>query len=276
MSNTLSRKQIKQMRRLSNARFPMLGVVVVAALFVVRVPIIQSWETHADARNFQQLKAVSINRPTLSEVEAPEGEEVATADEQPVSQPDESLTQTEDSDQSVFSTNKWFDLLTQFQPREQNDGFPQNDTSQVPPTQPPVESLVESPPVEAPLIESPSVEAPPVETSTSDDNESEDPETSHVSQTEPATDPDPAYADEIDDRVLRLHNPEGNGGVVYFVVDEKTYSIEVGRTLELSGKDEWRLMFHRGGKFGNSRATLKPGSYAFAVTKQGWRLRVGD
>ena len=248
MSNTLSRKQIQQMRRLSNARFPMLGVVVVAALFVVRVPIIQSWESHADARNLQQLKNTKVSH----DLDTPEADQVAASDVQTDSDSEDveanalaAMEKVEQANEKQFSTNNWFDLLSQFQPPEQNGDFPQNDEAQ-----------------------DPSTADTPVDL--------DDLDLRHVSQLEP-DDSEPSDPDtETDERVLRLHNPAENGGIVYFVVDEKTYSIKAGKTLELSGKDQWTVRFHRGGDFGNSRNTLKPGSYSFAVSRKGWKLETND
>ena len=244
MSNTLSRKQIQQMRRLSNARFPMLGVVAVAALFVVRVPIIQSWESHADARNVQQLKKVNqAKTPDDLDTAAPQ----LVADATAAVEPEAPLTDSEDKSEPVFSTDKWFDLLTQFQPDEQNNGFPQNYATE-----------------------------DPSATDDLQDEEVDDLDLRHVSQLgPPASDPEPAETP-TDDRVLRLHNPAVNHGIVYFVVDETTYSIDVGQTLELAGNDQWVVMFHRGGDFGNSRNVLKPGSYTFLVSKNGWHLEASN
>ena len=99
MSNTLSRKQIQQMRRLSNARFPMLGVVIVAALFVVRVPIIQSWETRADARNLQRLRLAS---KTTTPDDTETTNQVATAaDAASEAEPDATQVDVEDNGEPV-------------------------------------------------------------------------------------------------------------------------------------------------------------------------------
>ena len=95
-----------------------------------------------------------------------------------------------------------FDLLTQFRPREQSDGFPHNDATQDP-------SATDGIQVEG----------------------VDDLDLRHVSQVGPATDDTETSDSEPDDRVLRLHNPAENGGIVYFVVDQKTYSIDVGQTL---------------------------------------------
>ena len=257
MSNTLSRKQIQQMRRLTNARFPMLGVVVVAALFVVRVPVIQSWEAHADATKLR--RPTMVAQKETNEPEEPQvDQEVAVADAQTESQEDVTATDVEPNTPSL-STKRWFDLLTQFQPTQPNDSTPQDDDSQ---------------------SESADSTVNDDETPTDDLN---DLDLRHVSQLEPTTDDNDVdsseevvQVEEEDDRVLKLHNPAGNGGIVNFVVDDQTYSIAVGETVEFTGKDQWLLKFHRGGEFGNSRVMLKPGSYSFAVTKGGWRLAAGD
>lgn len=242
MSKTLSRKQIQKMRRLSNARFPMLGVVVVATMFVVRVPILQSWASHGDVGKVQQIKQVSPTVP--DEQESTKVDQVVFADEQPDAGQEIAAMDVDTSEE--YDAKNWSDLLTQFEPIEPNRGIPQIDASHdrtggLTPRPDQVDHL-------------------------------DDPDLRHVSQLGPQTMSNSPSKD-MDPRVLTLHNPLENGGIVYFVVDEDTYSIDAGQTLALSGKDEWLMMFHRGGNFGNSRRTLKPGSYSFSVSKKGWSLK---
>ncbi len=253
MSNTLSRKQIQQMRRLSNAKFPMLGLVLVAAVFVIRVPIIKTLASQAQARGVQQI--AKVDPPSTEDSEPAETQQVAV-DESPQvdSEPEATVTETEQQDQQDTTENNWFELFTQFQPRESNDGFPQEDAQS------------DTGAEDTALVDT----APP-----SNDSEPanlDDFDLKHVSQLGPESEDSQPSTSSTGKPALKLHNPSENGGIVYFVVDEKTHSINAGQTLELTGQDQWLIRFHRGGNFGNSRSLLKPGSYSFSVTKKGWEL----
>jgi hypothetical protein len=242
------------MRQLSHAKFPMLAVVAVAAMFVIRVPVTQTWQGRADATSVQQ-PAKKVAQPSTSE--SPDLDQVAVADPQPDSEAQPAQTDLDANDQQQLADTNWFDLLTQFQPRDRNDGFPENDASQ--------DSTADTIQNDGSpgLVE-----------------DLDDLDLRFVIQLGPDDDdpqliPSDDDEEEEDDRVLRLYNPAKNGGVVYFVIDQDTYSIDAGQTLELTGKDQWVVMFHRGGNFGNSRSTLKPGSYSFSVNKEGWSLGGG-
>jgi hypothetical protein len=97
-------------------------------------------------------------------------------------------------------------------------------------------------------------------------------------ETEDATAPVPIIrrgaqlSDTAQPQGLIIHNPTSSPFSVGFLADGKTYRLDPGQHVKLAGKNSWLVVFHRGGKFGNSRKTLSAGNYSFAVTAKGWTL----
>jgi hypothetical protein len=75
--------------------------------------------------------------------------------------------------------------------------------------------------------------------------------------------------------LFRLANPGDTGGVVYYSVDGKSFSLSPGEYHEISQAAECLVEFHRGGDFGYAKLQLKAGDYLFVVGARGWDLTLG-
>jgi hypothetical protein len=71
---------------------------------------------------------------------------------------------------------------------------------------------------------------------------------------------------------LVLINPPASGGVVYYVVDDKVFSLLPGEYQELPGETPRRLVFHKGDDFDDFDRLVGPGACSFAVGSNGWQL----
>ena len=71
-------------------------------------------------------------------------------------------------------------------------------------------------------------------------------------------------------------NPDFNEGEVRFLLDNEVRSLASGESLELTGREDCVIVFHRGGDFGTFRQTLQPGVYEFQVTDHGWTVQQVD
>lgn len=70
-----------------------------------------------------------------------------------------------------------------------------------------------------------------------------------------------------------LRNPAENAGSVAFrVQDQVDADLGPGTTRTWSDRTSLTVEFDRGGEFGTTRKTLRPGAYEFVVTEQGWDL----
>ena len=71
---------------------------------------------------------------------------------------------------------------------------------------------------------------------------------------------------------LILMNPSTTGGEVRFAVDGEVHRLEAGEFLELPGRRERQIEFHRGDDFGYAKHQLDAGALAFGVGEAGWTL----
>ncbi len=67
-----------------------------------------------------------------------------------------------------------------------------------------------------------------------------------------------------------LINPRQNGGPISYTLNAIRYTMQPGYEQKLPAGRSWTIEFDRGGSFGTARYSLRPGTYAFAVTDRGW------
>lgn len=73
---------------------------------------------------------------------------------------------------------------------------------------------------------------------------------------------------------VTIRNPQGSGGNVAFVVDERTeMELAPGESAPLKDKAGYTVTFDRGGDFGTTHRVLGEGTYEFVATEKGWELR---
>ena len=73
---------------------------------------------------------------------------------------------------------------------------------------------------------------------------------------------------------VTIRNPQGSGGKVAFVVDERTETdLAPGESAPLKDKASYAVTFDRGGDFGTTHRVLGEGMYEFVATEKGWELR---
>ena len=72
--------------------------------------------------------------------------------------------------------------------------------------------------------------------------------------------------------VLLIENPGSNDLDVHFLVNGGEASLAPGESQVFPGIGPWRLVFHRGGEFGNERRELTAGAYRFRVGPDGWSV----
>jgi len=71
---------------------------------------------------------------------------------------------------------------------------------------------------------------------------------------------------------IKIMSPEDAGAPIAYSVNEFEYTIEPGESQTLINDREWVIEFDRGGDFGTARYTLYPGTYEFALAKNGWEV----
>jgi hypothetical protein len=71
---------------------------------------------------------------------------------------------------------------------------------------------------------------------------------------------------------LVIINPPGTGGVVHYVLDEKTISLQPGEYFQIPSGEQRRVNFHRGGDLSDVELNVEAGAYVFSVSDAGWEL----
>jgi hypothetical protein len=97
-----------------------------------------------------------------------------------------------------------------------------------------------------------------------------DPEPSPLSATEtrPAA---TQHLNSTEEPRLVIENPRHSGATVRYLVDGEMESLRPGESQSLRIGVS-RVLFHRGGAFGNAEEVLREGTYQFRATQQGWTL----
>jgi len=83
--------------------------------------------------------------------------------------------------------------------------------------------------------------------------------------------PDVLPPPSADPATLVLINPRDSGGTIRYLVDGEPQALRPGESQTLRPGAS-RIVFHRGGTFGNSEYVLRQGSYEFRPTTKGWTL----
>ena len=70
---------------------------------------------------------------------------------------------------------------------------------------------------------------------------------------------------------LTLVNPRDSGGTIRYLVDGERHTLRPGESQSLRPGSS-RILFHRGGEFGETELVLQDGTHEFRPTKNGWTL----
>jgi hypothetical protein len=67
-------------------------------------------------------------------------------------------------------------------------------------------------------------------------------------------------------------NPPGTGGIVHFVMGDRTVSLMPAEYIRMNAQSGKRMAFHRGGDLGDVEMQVNPSAYQFNVSQTGWEL----
>jgi len=115
----------------------------------------------------------------------------------------------------------------------------------------PLPVTVADPPPVTPVVDVPSNDPPPA-----------------------VTPPDKAAGQPADSLIVA--NPPDIGGAVHFTVNGVIYTLAPGEYVELAGRSDRRIEFHRGDDFGYATHELAGGTYTFELCPTGWSLQLLD
>jgi hypothetical protein len=66
--------------------------------------------------------------------------------------------------------------------------------------------------------------------------------------------------------------PPSDGSEIHYLVNGEDRVLRPGQSDRLTGRQSWKIQFHRGGEFGDAKYELSAGTYQFTAGPQGWEL----